>query len=164
MSKFPSRIVRYGSPVLKKKAAAAQKPFAETRKLIVHMKRVMMENHGVGLAAPQIGISSRVIVVQGPKKILGFFNPKIVRKSREKGAEEEGCLSIPGIFVPVKRSVAVEVECETSEGERVRIKAKGLVARIFQHEIDHINGMLITDHLSLKNRWKLRKILKQIQQ
>ena len=164
MSKFPSRIICYGSPVLKKKAAQVQKPFAEIRKLIAHMKRVMTENRGVGLAAPQIGISSRVIVVQIPKKILGFINPKIVRKSAEKSVGEEGCLSVPGIFIPIKRSVAVEVECETSEGERVRIRAKGLVARIFQHEIDHIEGKLIVDHLGLRNRWKLRKILKQIRQ
>ncbi|MBI4123216.1 MAG: peptide deformylase [Parcubacteria group bacterium] len=164
MSKFPSRIVRYGSPVLKKKAAEVQKPFADIRKLIAHMKRVMVESHGVGLAAPQIGIPSQVIIVQSPKKILGFVNPKIVRKSIEKSAEEEGCLSIPGIFIPVKRSLAVEIECETSRGERVQIKAKGLVARIFQHEIDHINGILITDHLGLRNRWKLRKALKQIRQ
>ena len=164
MPQFPSRIVRYGSPVLKKKAAVAHTPPAEIRKLISHMKRVMAESHGVGLAAPQIGISSQVIVVQTPKKILGFVNPKIVRKSREKSADEEGCLSIPGIFVPVKRSAAVEVECETSEGRRVRIKAEGLAARIFQHEIDHIHGVLITDHLSLRNRWRLRKTLKQIRQ
>ena len=164
MPQFPSRIVRYGSPALKKKAAEVQKPCAGISKLIAHMKRVMTENHGVGLAAPQIGISSRVIVVQSPKKKLGFVNPKIVRKSAEKSMAEEGCLSIPGIFIPIKRSVAVEVECETSEGERVRILAKGLVARIFQHEIDHIEGKLIIDHLSLKNRWKLRKILKQMRQ
>ena len=164
MPQFPSRIVRYGSPALKKKAAEVQKTFAETRKLIAHMKRVMIENHGVGLAAPQIGISYRAIVVQSPKKILGFINPKIVRKSAEKIMGEEGCLSVPGVFVPIKRSTAVEVECETSEGASVRILAKGLVARIFQHEIDHIEGKLIIDHLSLRNRWKLRKALKQIRQ
>lgn len=164
MPKFPSRIVRYGSPMLKKKATPVRVPSSEIGKLIAHMKRVMIESRGVGLAAPQIGLSSQVIVVQSPKKILGFVNPKIVRKSAEKSAEEEGCLSIPGIFVPVKRSVTVEVECETSEGDRVRIKAKGLVARIFQHEIDHINGIVIVDHLSLRNRWKLRKVLKQIRQ
>ncbi|MDO8655430.1 MAG: peptide deformylase, partial [bacterium] len=79
MSKFPSRIVRYGSPVLKKKATAAHTPSAEIGKLIAHMKRVMIESRGVGLAAPQIGISSQVIVVQSPKKVLGFVNPKIVR-------------------------------------------------------------------------------------
>ncbi len=162
MSKFPSRIVCYGSSILKKKAAKVQKPFAEIRKLIAHMKRVMIESRGVGLAAPQIGISSQVIVVQSPKKILGFINPKIVRKSAEKIMAEEGCLSVPGIFIPIKRSVAVEVECETSEGVSVRIRAKGLVARIFQHEIDHIEGKLIIDHLSLGNRWKLRKVLKAI--
>ena len=141
-----------------------QKPFAESRKLIAHMKRVMIESHGVGLAAPQIGISSKIIVVQGPKKVLGFINPKIIHKSKDKNIEEEGCLSIPGIFVPIKRHTAIQVECLTPEGTKVRMKAKGLASRIFQHEIDHIEGTLITDRLSWRKRWRIRKALKEIQE
>lgn len=164
MPKFPSSIVRYGSSILKKKAAKVENPDAQIRALIPHMKRVMKESHGIGLAAPQIGISSQIIVVQAPKKVLGFINPKIVKKSKEKSTDEEGCLSLPGIFVPVRRFQGIEVRCETVEGQQVTVRAKGLTARIFQHEIDHINGRLVIDHLTLGNRWKLRKALKEIKQ
>ncbi|MDO8470458.1 MAG: peptide deformylase [bacterium] len=155
---FPSKVIIYGNPVLKKRAKEVEEITRDMRNLIPHMIRVMRECKGVGLAAPQIDISQRVIIVQGPKKPLGFFNPRILKKSKTTQVGEEGCLSIPGLFINVKRAKEVEVECQDSKGEKVRMKASGLIARIFQHEIDHLEGKLIIDHVPF---WKRSSVLKE---
>lgn len=155
---FPSKVVIYGNPVLKKRSKEVGDITRDTRNLIPHMIKVMKEYRGVGLAAPQIGISQRVIIVQGPKKSLGFFNPKILKKGKITQIGEEGCLSIPGLFIKIKRAKEVEVECKNSKGEKVRMRASGLVARIFQHEIDHLEGKLIIDHVPF---WKRPSLLKE---
>lgn len=151
---FSAKVVIYGTPVLHKRATGVKKITPELRSLIPHMMKVMEEYQGVGLAAPQIGIAQKVIIVQGPKKPFGFFNPRVIKK---KGAvsEEEGCLSLPGLFAKVKRASEVEVECTTPQGERVRIHAVGLFARIFQHEIDHLEGKLIVDRVPFWKRFRL---------
>ena len=173
-------IVTYPQKVLKRRAEVAV-PSPELQKLIPQMVETMYKNEGIGLAAPQIGISKRIIIVetsQDPRAVvkkergkpfdktqrkpLAFLNPIILKKARKLISEEEGCLSLPGIFVSVKRAVYVEVRCQTPAGKEVKIEAGGLTARIFQHEIDHLNGKLIIDHLSPLQRLKLRKQLREI--
>ncbi|HEX9722497.1 MAG TPA: peptide deformylase [Candidatus Paceibacterota bacterium] len=178
-------IATYPEKVLKRKAGEAAAT-SEMRKLIPQMIQAMYENDGIGLAAPQIGISQRVIIVetsQDPRahkedrksgtpgkpalpagRPLAFLNPKILSKSKETETAEEGCLSLPGIFVPIKRAQNIEVLCQTSKGDSVKIEASGLVARIFQHEIDHLQGTLIIDHLTPVKRFKLRNQLREIAQ
>lgn len=140
------------------------------------MIEAMYANQGIGLAAPQIGISKRIIIVEtssDPRKTvrqkkfegrpLAFLNPRIVKKTKEQAIEEEGCLSLPEIFLPIKRPKKVEVTCETPDGKEVKIQAEGLTARIFQHEVDHLNGKLIIDRISPFKRLKIRKLLKKLE-
>ncbi len=175
-------IVTYPQKILKRQADLAL-PNSELQKLIPQMIEAMYKNEGIGLAAPQIGISKRIIVVetsQDPRAIvrqkdngkknpskaegkpLAFLNPVITKRSGKLISEEEGCLSLPGIFVSVKRKANVEIQCQTPAGKKVKIEAGGLTARIFQHEIDHLEGKLIIDHISALKRLKLRKQLREI--
>jgi len=122
----------------------------------------MEKNQGIGLAAPQVGISKSIIIVTEGKSSHAFLNPSIVKQSKEKERDEEGCLSLPGLFVKVSRSKQVEIIAQTIEGEEVRIVARDLAARIFQHEIDHIEGKLIIHRISPLAKWKLRNQLKNL--
>jgi peptide deformylase len=162
-------IVTYPEKILKRRAGGVEAS-AEIKKLISSMIDTMYAADGIGLAAPQVGISKRIIVVetsQSPRenkgKPLAFLNPIIQSLSRETSVEEEGCLSLPGIFVPVKRAENIVVRCETPEGKQVTVEAAGLTARIFQHEIDHLQGKLIIDRAGFKKRFRLRKQLTELQ-
>lgn len=163
-------IVTYPAKILKRRASQIVAS-AEIKKLSAQMTKTMYENQGIGLAAPQIGISKRIIVVEtsthpretsekNPGKPLAFLNPVIIKKSGKLITEEEGCLSLPGVFVKVRRSATVELISQTPEGREVKIKAGGLTARIFQHEIDHLNGKLIIDRISLWKRFSIKRSLK----
>lgn len=176
-------IVTYPQKILKRRAEQVA-PSLELQKLIPHMIKAMYKNEGIGLAAPQIGISKRIIIVEtsdNPRatvkagngkprtsastvrgRPLAFLNPIITRKSGKLLSEEEGCLSLPGIFVPVRRAANVEIHCQTPAGKEVKIEAGGLTARIFQHEIDHLEGQLIIDRISPLKRLRLRKQLREI--
>jgi len=125
-------ITIYPNPVLAKKAKAVKKPTLEEKELISKMVFSMKENDGVGLAAPQVNISKKIIVMQDGEEIKTYINPRIISRSKEKHVDEEGCLSLPGIFIDVPRSASVEIEAENQEGKTIRIKAEGLTARIFQ--------------------------------
>jgi peptide deformylase len=155
-------IVVVGDPVLRRKAKKVNKISAETRKLIEDMIETMREAPGVGLAAPQVGVSERVIVVEYAedeeaepaeteqpvkKKLYTLVNPEIAWTSEEMIEGSEGCLSIPGWIGEVMRHEAVVVKGVNREGHKVKIKADGWLARIFQHEIDHLDGVLYTDRL-----------------
>lgn len=167
-------IITYPQKILRQKAVAISLN-PEIEKLIPQMIETMYKNEGIGLAAPQVGISKRVIVVETteePRKIVrenqnkgkpvAFLNPTITKKAGQPIIAEEGCLSLPGIFLPIKRVEEIELTCQTPQNKNIHIKASGLTARIFQHEIDHLNGKLIIDHLSLFKRLKLRKQLGSI--
>lgn len=153
-------IRKYPDPVLKQKAEQIKDCFPELKKLAKDMIETMEQSEGVGLAASQIGISKKIIIVQTGKCSKVFLNPKIIKKSRRSEAEEEGCLSVPGVFLKIKRSDKIEIEAENLKFERVRISAEGMLARIFQHEIDHLNGKLIIDKIPIWRKWKLKKTLK----
>lgn len=160
----PLQIVKYPNSILKTRAKEISEFDSPLRTLISQMIATMNASDGVGLAAPQIGISERIIIVKDANQDHGFINPEIVKKSKEREIEEEGCLSLPGIFVKVKRSTTIHVVAKTAQGKVVRISAKGLGARIFQHEIDHLNGKLIINRISAWKRFQLRKKIKAIAQ
>jgi len=148
-------IKKFNEPVLRKKCTKIEKIDKKIKKLIVALAQTMEKNQGVGLAASQIGELKRVIVVQANLKdwrILGLINPKIVKKSKEKEIAEEGCLSFPGIFLKIKRAKKVTVEGLDIQGKKVRLEAKGLLSRVLQHEIDHLDGILFFNRLSLIKR------------
>jgi len=163
-------IVKYPQAILKKKAKAVGEITSEIEQLIPEMIETMYENEGIGLAAPQIGISERIIIVEGSReprnqqgKPLVFLNPVIAKKIGPLIEGEEGCLSLPGIFVMVKRVEKVDVICMTREGEKVKIRAEGLAARIFQHEVDHLNGKLIINRIGPVKRLKIKTLLKELE-
>lgn len=148
------QIVYLPDPVLRRKAQPVSRFDAELQKLIDDMVETMREAPGVGLAAPQVGISQRIIVVEyplddskedAPKKLFTMVNPEIKEMSAEKEMGVEGCLSVPGFQGEVERSLAVTVKGLNRHGQPMKVKAKGWLARIFQHEIDHINGIVFTD-------------------
>ena len=146
------KIFTYPTPILRSRAQEVERMNEEALSLIAQMKQTMDANNGIGLAAPQIGISKRLIVIKDEKENHAFLNPRIITQSKEKELDEEGCLSLPGLFVEVKRAQRIEVVALTPEGKEVKIKAKGLASRIFQHEIDHLNGKLIIHRISLWTR------------
>lgn len=115
------------------------------QKLVFDMKETVIPAGGIGLAAPQVGLSLRLIVVVNESKTLAFINPKIVKFSWRKEVGEEGCLSVPGKFGPVKRSKIIKVEAYDERGKLLKFKAKDLFARVIQHEVDHLNGILFID-------------------
>jgi len=149
-------------PVLRRKAKPVAAVTGEIRRLIGDMVETMRAAPGVGLAATQIGVGQRVITVEYAEEPEGerpegespppptpvlytLINPEITRRSREKIAGIEGCLSVPGFAGEVERHVEVVVKAFNAQGAPVRIKAKGWLARIFQHEIDHLDGILYVD-------------------
>jgi peptide deformylase len=157
--------IRYDpDPILRDKAKRIKTFDASLRKLAADMFETMRANAGVGLASPQIGLSIRLLVAEyvpdKEEKERGFkialCNPEIVKVSDEKATGPEGCLSIPGWVGDVPRHLAVTVKAQTPEGKEVRIKAHDYYARVLQHEIDHLNGVLFTDRVVDLN--SLRKI------
>lgn len=148
-------IKKFKDPVLRKKCQKVRKIDEGVRKLIVDMVQTMGRGQGVGLAAPQVGVLKRIIVVQTDLKgqrILALINPKITKKGSGKEKGEEGCLSFPGIFLEIKRAKEVEIEALDINGKEIKFKAQGFLARVFQHEIDHLNGVLFFDRLSIIKR------------
>lgn len=151
------KIVTLPETVLRRKARAVTTVDKNLQTLIDDMVETMREAPGVGLAAPQIGLSERIIVIEyyereedeekedAPKRVWALLNPEIVKTSSEMLMGVEGCLSIPGLVGEVERHAAVQVRGLNRHGQPVKIKAEGWLARIFQHEIDHLNGVLFTD-------------------
>ena len=150
-------IVTLPDPVLRRKARAVTTFDKNLQTLIDDMVETMRDAPGVGLAAPQIGLSERLIVVEyyvkeedeeneeAPKKVWAVLNPEIVKTSEETTMGVEGCLSIPGLVGEVERHTEVLVRGLNRHGKPLKVKAEGWLARIFQHEIDHLNGVLFPD-------------------
>jgi peptide deformylase len=156
-------IKKYPDPILRKKCQEVGEVNEEIKKLIDDMVETMKKNDGVGLAAPQVGVSKRVIIVETERGPEGFINPKILKKTKETEIDWEGCLSVPGVFLKIKRWKGIEVEVLNREGEKVQVKAVGLVARIFQDEIDHLDGILIIDRVNRLERFRIRNRLKELE-
>jgi peptide deformylase len=150
-----------GDPVLRERAVAVEAVDAEVRRLAASMFETMYEAEGVGLAAPQVGISRRLIVVDPREpgvEPAALVNPRVVEQGRGLDRAEEGCLSIPGVRDVVERPATVVVEALDLDGQTVRVEADGLHARVLQHEIDHLDGILFFDRLTpLKRRLLLKR-------
>ena len=146
-------IVKYPNRLLKKKCAAVAMVGDEERDTLRRMLKAMYLNKGIGLAAPQVGINKKLAVVDiGDKKVVRLINPSIT-KLRGSEAMEEGCLSIPGAYVNVKRPSHITVESLDENGRKIRFEASGLSARAIMHEIDHLNGKLIIDYVNPVQRF-----------
>ncbi len=148
------QIITLPDPILRRKARTISQFDQELQTLVDDMIETMRQAPGVGLAAPQVGISDRLIVVEypendeqedSPKKLYVVVNPEIKESSTDSELGIEGCLSIPGLHGEVERSLMVTVKGLTRRGQAVKIKATGWLARIFQHEIDHLEGVVFTD-------------------
>ncbi len=138
------QIVKMGEDILREKAQEVKKISPNIIRLLDNLADTLYESKGVGLAAPQIGVSKRVAVVDIGEELFELINPVIIEKYGEE-VDEEGCLSIPGLQGEVKRAAKVVVECLNREGEQVKYVGEGFLARAFQHEIDHLNGILFVD-------------------
>jgi len=164
-------IIKYPNQILRKKCKEVKETTEEIKNLGRDMVETMIEGQGIGLAAPQVGELKRIIVVhpikertadeKTSKKPQVFINPRITKKSKETEIGEEGCLSFPGLFLKIKRRKAVEIEALNENGEKIQVRAEGLPARIFQHEIDHLDGILFIDKLGFWQKLKTKQKLKQ---
>ena len=141
------QIRTFGDPVLRQRAAEMDSVTDLHRRLSADMIETMREAPGVGLAGPQVGVLERIFVWEVEERHGTVINPLIVARSDETVEEEEGCLSLPGLYYPVERSASVVVEGIDETGASVRLEAEGLLARVCQHEIDHLDGILFIDHL-----------------
>jgi peptide deformylase len=156
-----SQIRQYPDPVLKMAAREVESFDDDLRRLVDRMKRLMKDAYGVGLAGNQVGMLRRLFVFQkDDDEAVAIVNPRIVERSDETDVEEEGCLSIQGVRVPVERSVAVTLEAQDEEGRDVRLALEGLIARVAQHEIDHLDGTLILDRTDDDSRRQALGILR----
>jgi peptide deformylase len=155
-------IYRLPSPILKQKSKRVRAIDGSIQRLIGDMIETKHYIHAAGLAAPQVGVPLRVIVIGIPEgEDIALINPKIVRRTGER-LVTEGCFSIPGLFAEIKRSKSVVVKGRDLSGKEIRIKAEELLAQALEHEIDHINGVLYIDHLESTD--KLYKIEPEVAQ
>jgi len=149
-------IYQFPHPILKQKSKRVRTIDGSIQKLIGDMIETMHAAGGVGLAAPQVGVPLRVIVIGIPgEEDIALINPEVVRRTGER-LVDEGCLSIPGYIGQIKRAVSVRVKGRAPTGKEMRIKADELLAEVLEHEIDHLNGVLYIDYLDSMD--KLRKI------
>ena len=157
------KVITYPNPILREKAEKVDRIDKAFRQFVDEMTEIMYTQDGVGLASTQVGILKRVIILdvgEGPIKIV---NPEIVEKSNETESLEEGCLSLPDIRIHITRPTSVVVKGRDLKNNPVEYRAEGLLARVFQHEIDHLNGILIIDRASAVQRSLLKSKLKKLE-
>jgi len=162
---LPIRV--YGDDVLRRPAEKVTRFDEELAKLVRDMAETMYSAPGIGLAAPQVGVSQRVMVVDishddQKDTLYALINPEVVDLSADTDRLEEGCLSIPGVNESVVRPLRVKIRAQDVTGKEVEIEAEGLLARCFQHEIDHLNGVLFVDHLVPFRKKLIRGKLKKL--
>lgn len=157
-------IKEYGEPVLREKSLPVKEITPEILNLIKDMAETMYTASGVGLAAPQVGVSKRIIITDGEEEgLIVLINPTIIESEGEV-IKEEGCLSVPDIHSQVKRSSKVTIKALNESGEPIKITKEGLIARALQHEIDHLNGILFIDKIGRMERQILLNKLKKKKQ
>ena len=163
------KLLYYPDPRLRRIADPVSKVGAEFRDELPRMFGIMYKARGIGLAGPQVALSQRFIIANlpgDPEKKDGeqvFINPEIVERSGER-REEEGCLSLPGLYAMITRADQVEVRYEDLEGKKVQRVAEGLEAKLFQHEIDHLDGILILDKMTPADRKQWASYLKEMEE
>ncbi|HEX8122008.1 MAG TPA: peptide deformylase [Solirubrobacteraceae bacterium] len=158
-----AHIRQFGDPILRTKARPVDQFDAGLREEIERMGRLMHESIGVGLAAPQAGVSHRLLVyrTEPDSPVQALVNPEIEWTSRDKEIGEEGCLSLPGVHVEVERPVHILVRARDGDGEPVVVEASGFEARVIQHEVDHLDGVLILDRTSRDQRKEAVRALRE---
>jgi peptide deformylase len=161
------RIVHYPEPVLRIRAKPVPAIDENVRTVVRRMIEIMHDAKGLGLAAPQVGLTWRLFVTaahEGSDTDRVFINPRISVINREMIAHEEGCLSLPGIHVEIRRPAGIEITATDLHGEEFTLRSEAFLARVWQHEFDHIEGVLIIDRMSPIDRLATRKALKELRQ
>jgi len=161
MQETSLRIRLYGDPVLRKKAVKVKEVTDSHREILKKMAQLMYEASGIGLAAPQVGISESMIAVDCGSGLYKLINPKAVKKEGRQ-VLQEGCLSVPGVCIKVKRARKVLVKAQDEYGNHVEIEAEDLLACVLQHEIEHLKGKLIVDYASFFEKLKMADKLKEL--
>jgi len=142
------KIIEYPNDILRQKAQPVEDPTSvEIKQLILDMIQTLRANNGLGLAAPQVGKSLRICVVEIENELFVLINPEIKKQSGDEIVCEEGCLSFPNKFLNIKRHKKIKVRATDLNGKKQIIRAKGLLARVIQHEMDHLDGVLIVDRV-----------------
>lgn len=164
MAILPIRV--YPDPVLRKLAQPVTVIDSTLRQLAADMVETMQDAEGVGLAAPQVGESIRMVIVdfnpeEGDPRVL--INPVITKRSGKKELRREGCLSFPGLHTPIKRSPVVVCEAQNLDGEIVEYRAEGLAARAIQHELDHLDGLLFVDKAGPSDKQSIQPELEEME-
>jgi peptide deformylase len=161
-----SRVRKFGDPVLRTPARPLAQVDDTLRSEVQHMGQLMGDALGVGLAATQVGVLHRVLVyrVQQQAPVAALVNPEIEWSGRELETMEEGCLSLPGVLVDVERPVHVRVRALDQRGDQIVVEASGLEARVIQHEIDHLDGVLILDRATREQRKEAIRALREAEQ
>jgi peptide deformylase len=154
---------KYGDPVLRSRALEVDRFDDSLVQEVRRMGRLMNDAYGIGLAATQVGVMHRVLVYQtemnGP--VAALVNPVMEWSSKDKESSEEGCLSLPGVGVEVERPVHVRVRAQDERGQQILVEASGLEARVIQHEMDHLDGVLILDRTSRDQRKQAMRALRE---
>src|SRR5438874_763733 len=158
-----AHVRRFGDPVLKARAVPVERFDDELRAEVARMAAIMRDGMGVGLAATQLGVMHRVLVYQLGRDapLAALVNPEIEWSGDERETLEEGCLSLPGIHVDVERPVHVRVRATDEHGDEIGIEASGLEARVIQHEVDHLDGVLILDRATREERKQAMRELRE---
>ena len=155
------QIRTFGDPILRSPALDVVEYDDRLRTLADDMHETMKAAPGVGLAAPQVGVPRRLFVFDSGEEDGSYANPEIVWFSEETQEGEEGCLSIPGVYFPVTRAMQIRVRARTLDAEPVEREAEGFLARIFQHEIDHLAGTLFVDRLEAEHRREAMRLIRE---
>jgi peptide deformylase len=157
---------KFGDPVLKTRARPVDRIDDALRSEVARMGELMNDALGVGLAATQLGVLHRVLVyrVQQQSPVAALINPEVEWRGKEEEIAEEGCLSLPAVLVDVERPVHVRVRALNEHGEEIVVEASGLEARVIQHEIDHLDGVLILDRTTREQRKEAMRALREAQQ
>jgi len=158
-----AQIRQYPDPVLRLKAQEVEDFDGDLRQLVERMTRLMLDARGVGLAANQVGILRRVFIFQADEETepRALVNPAIVERSDETEFDDEGCLSLQGVLVPVERALRIRLEARDEEGAPVVLELEGMAARVAQHEVDHLDGVLIVDRTTPEGRREALGVLRQ---
>jgi peptide deformylase len=158
-----AHVRKFGDPVLKTRARPVERFDAALRDEVERMGRLMIDSIGIGLAAPQVGVSHRLLVyrVEQDSPVQALVNPEIEWSSRDEEIMEEGCLSLPGVHVDVERPLFVRVNARDATGDEIVVEASGLEARVIQHEIDHLDGILILDRTTREQRKEAIRALRE---
>jgi peptide deformylase len=158
-----AQIRQFGDPVLRMRAHELKEFDDDLKRLVVRMRQLMHDARGVGLAATQVGILRRVFVFQRDEDdVLAVVNPVIAERSSESETGDEGCLSLQGITAPVERALRVTLEAQDEDGNDLRLELEGHAARVVQHELDHLDGVLILDRTSDEARKKALAVLRPV--